>query len=276
MKGVVIPVVAYSNQPEVELFLNGKSLGREAPGPLGDFLWKVPFNAGTLKAVAYSQNRNATASETLETAGEPVNLALETDNPSLLPNRTDTAVVTVTAVDQKNNLVPWDANRIDFKVTGPVHLLGYENGDPTDVTSNQAPWRRMFYGMERGFFESTAQPGVVDVTAAAILGDESLGFEGSSRRMIAIAVQRVALRGELIPASFDIRYTTDGTEPKESSKIYAGPFPVEQDTVVRALILRNQKPFMTTRAHFWKVDPTLISDPRWATDSQVDPVNRNK
>jgi hypothetical protein len=205
-----------------------------------------------------------------------VNLALETDNSSLLPNRTDTAVVTVTAVDQKNNLVPWDANRIDFKVTGPVHLLGYENGDPTDVTSNQAPWRRMFYGMERGFFESNGQAGPIEVTAAAILGDESLGFEEGSPRMIAIAVQRVSVRGALALAGFEIRYTTDGTVPNESSKLYSGPFPVQQDTIVRALIFRDRKPFMTTRAHFWKVDPTLVSDPRWATNSQVDPVNHYK
>ena len=276
MKGVVIPVVAYSNQPEVELFLNGESLGRRKPGPLGDFLWKVPYDAGTLEVVAYSQDGETAASETLKTASAPVDIALETDNATLRPNRTDTAVVTVKAVDQSKNVVPWNTNQVDFKVTGPVHLLGYENGDPTDVTPNQAPRRRMFYGMERGFFESTAQAGPIEVTAAAILGDESMGYEGNTPRMIAIVVRQVALRGALTPTSIEIRYTTDGSEPNGSSTLYSAPFEILQDTVVNALILRDHKPFMTTSAHFRKVDPTSVSDPRWATDSQVDPVDRYK
>jgi beta-galactosidase len=204
-----------------------------------------------------------------------VNLALETDNPSLRSDRTDTAVVTVEAVDQKNKLVPWDANRVDFKISGPARLLGYENGDPTDVTPNQAPFRQMFYGMERGFFQATAQTGAIEVAAAAILGEQSLGYEGNSPRLVAIAVQRTALRGALEPTKFEIRYTTNGSVPTESSQIYSGPFPIQQETVVRALILRDQKTFMQIDAHFRKVDPTLVSDPRWTTNSQVDPVTRN-
>lgn len=134
----------------------------------------------------------------------------------------------------------------------------------------------MFYGMERGFFESTAQAGPIEVTAAAILGDESMGYEGNTPRMIAIVVRQVALRGALTPTSIEIRYTTDGSEPNGSSTLYSAPFEILQDTVVNALILRDHKPFMTTSAHFRKVDPTSVSDPRWATDSQVDPVDRYK
>jgi hypothetical protein len=93
--------------------------------------------------------------------------------------------------------------------------------------------------------------------------------------LVAIAVQRTALRGALEPTKFEIRYTTNGSVPTESSQIYSGPFPIQQETVVRALILRDQKTFMQIDAHFRKVDPTLVSDPRWTTNSQVDPVTRN-
>ncbi len=103
-----------------------------------------------------------------------------------------------------------------------------------------------------------------------------MGYEGNAPCMIAIAVRQVALRGALTPDSIEIRYTTDGSEPSASSTPYSAPFEIRQDTVVRALILRNHKPFMTTSAHFRKVDPTLVSDPRSATDSQVDPVDRFK
>jgi len=276
MEGVVIPVVAYSNQPEVELFLNGHSVGRHKPGPLGDFSWKVPYEPGTLKAVAYSQKGDITASDISVTAGMPEEIRLSSDNTSLKADGRDTAVVTITAVDKNGVMVPWDMNRVDFKVTGPIRILGYENGDPTDVTPNFASSRRLFYGMARGFYQSTTGTAPAEVTAVAILGDQSLGSESHTPRTVAIYMQRIALRGALGSSKFEIRYTMDGTKPQETSKLYSGPFQILRDTEVRALILRNGRPFMDTRAHFREVDPSITTDPRWATSSQVDPVSRNR
>lgn len=276
MDGIVIPVVAYSNQPEVELSLNGHSLGRKGPGPLGDFLWDVPYHAGTLKAVAYAKDGAAVASETLETAGTPVRLELTTDNAHLRADRRDTAVVTVETLDSDGHMVPWDANRVDFRVDGPVHLLGYENGDPTDVTPNQASWRRLFYGMARGFYEATSGTSPVEVTAAAILGDQLMGFEGSKPKEVAISVAQVALRGKLPPYKLEIHYTLDGSTPTKASALYSGPFTITDTTVVRALILRDGSPYMTASARFQKIDHELISDPRWATDSQADPLSHSQ
>ncbi len=97
-------------------------------------------------------------------------------------------------------------NRIDFKVTGPVRLLGYENGDPLDITKPGATHRKAFYGLGRGFFQGTTDPGPIELLAFGILGDTLF----PSATQVAIAMNRTALRGSLSPATFEIRYTTDG------------------------------------------------------------------
>jgi beta-galactosidase len=275
MDGIIIPVVAYSNQSQVELFLNGKSLGRKKPTPLSDFVWNVPYAPGELKAVAYDADGKPDAVDAFETAGDPVAIKLETDNASLRTNRTDDAVVTFTIADRNGVMVPWDMNRVDFAITGPVHLLGNENGDPVDVTPNQAPYRSAFYGMGRGFYQATSQAGAIEITAGAILGETAMGFEKSSApHTVAIAVSRIALRGALPDARIAIHYTLDGTEPKAQSPLYQGPFTLQETTTVKALVLRNGQPVMHLSASFQRIDPTLVTDPRWATDSTSDPVTR--
>jgi beta-galactosidase len=277
MNGVVIPVVAYSNQPEVELFLNGKSLGRHKPEALGDFDWQVPYTPGELKAIAYDDNGEQAAETSFRTAGPPTQIELETDNASLKPDRTDDAVVTFRVADKDGVMVPWNSNRADFSVRGPVHLLGYENGDPVDVTPNQAPYRNAFYGMGRGFYEATSQDGPIEVTAGAILGDTALGTIGNSGpRQVAIAVARIALRGSLPKATIEIRYTRDGTTPSARSPLYAEPFPIDDEMTIRAAVFRDGKQVLTLSSSFRHIDPTIISDPRWATDSAKDPAERKR
>ena len=274
MKGVVIPVVAYSNQPEVELFLNGASLGRHKSGPLGDFVWDVPYTEGELRATAYDAAGKGTASASFHTAGEPEQIALESDDISLRPNRTDDALLTFRIVDKSGVMVPWSMNRVAFKVSGPVHLLGYENGDPVDVTAAQAPYRDAFYGMGRGFFQATAEDGPIEVLAAGVLGDPFMHFENGQRpRPVSIAVSRLALRGKLPSAQVDVHYTLDGSEPTAASPRYTGGFALRDDAQVRAVVLVDGAPALQLSQWFRRVDPPLISDPRWATNSQVDPMH---
>jgi len=274
MEGVIIPVVAYSNQPEVELFLDGKSLGLQKPGPLGDFLWNVPYKPGTLKAIAYNNHVEA-ASTQLVTAGEPTSIEISTDNNRLKPNRTDTAIVTVTSLDANKNFVPWVMNTVSFHVDGPVHILGYDNGDSTDVTPNQSSDRRLFYGMARGFYESTSAAGPIEVTALSILGDESFGLLFGSHATLhaAITVQSVMLRGSPTNAVFEVHYTTDGRPPTLHSPLYNSPVELTEDTTIRAAAFRNGKEIVAASTTFRKVAHQLVGDPRWGSDSQSNPLS---
>ncbi|MCF7957636.1 MAG: glycoside hydrolase family 2 protein, partial [Phycisphaerae bacterium] len=98
MEGVVIPVVGYSNCEEVELFLNDKSLGRIPPRDLLDFVWRVPYEPGTLKAVGYRDNK-AVATEVFHTASTPTTIELSADNVVMNADNVDISHLTTTIKD---------------------------------------------------------------------------------------------------------------------------------------------------------------------------------
>ena len=265
LDGKVIPVVAYSNSEEVELFLNGKSLGRRKPEPQGDFVWQVPYSPGELKAVAYRQGKTV-AQKTFRTAGDPGRIRLETDADNLKADRRDLATVQFSVTDDAGVMVPSADDRLDFKVIGPVRLRGYENGDPVDITPHQVSWRKVFYGLGRGFFQATDQPGDVEVAAAAVLGNRT--FTTTTR--VAIDAQRIALRGTLANADLVIHYTIDGREPTAAAPQYVVPFTIDRTTTVKSLVLRNGQPFLSTQAEFIRSVASAASPPMASASSQPD------
>lgn len=275
MNGISIPVVAYSNQPEVELFLNGKSLGRRKPEALGDFRWDVPYTPGNIEAIAYDAAGKKTANTSFVTASLPDAIKIETDNTDLRPNRIDNATVTFTITDKDGVMVPWANDRIKFAVHGPVRLIGYENGDPLDVTAHHEPQRNAFYGMARGFYQSTEEGGPISVTAASILGNVNIiGLNAQHPRWVSIAVSRISLRGPRPTGKVEIRYTLDGSEPTSASLLYAKPFGIWDDTTVRAAVFVDGKRELALKQAFHRTEEPLVSDPRWATTSQEDPAQR--
>ena len=84
----------------------------------------------------------------------------------------------------------------------------------------------------------------------------------------------MALRGTLADLKVEVRYTLDGTEPTAASPLYTAPFGVSDDTRVRALVLKGGKPELALSQWFHRTDDTIVTDPRWATSSQRDPLER--
>jgi hypothetical protein len=76
-------------------------------------------------------------------------------------------------------------------------------------------------------------------------------------------VQRIALRGQLPPATFEIHYTTDGSEPTATSPKYTTPLTFTDPTTVRMLVLRDGAAALKTEAKFAKGLPPVVSDPRY-------------
>jgi beta-galactosidase len=256
--GAVVPVVGYSNCDEVELFLNGKSLGRKTEDKEWlEFVWYVPYEPGVLRAVGYKSGK-AAAEKIHRTAGSPVRLKLETNNSNLKPDRVDTATLTFSAVDTGGNTVPWAMNRVEFEIEEPVKHLGFENGDPVDVTPHRTNYRNLFYGFGRGFFQSLETDGPVCITAAAILGDTL--FEDEEQ--VAIDVRQIMLRGVQMDKQVSIRYTIDGSDPM-FGEIYDKPFMLTGSAEVRAVILREENPVLMLSQKFKKGSKPQITDPRW-------------
>lgn len=121
--------------------------------------------------------------------------------------------MTFTAHDGAGTLVPWANAPIYFEFNGPVRHLGFENGNHTDLTRHRIKQRNLFHGMGLGIFQATDEDDTIEITAAGILGDDVFTADTS----VAIAVNQIALRGDLGKAQFQVFFTTDGSEPSPAA-----------------------------------------------------------
>ncbi|MBQ3657269.1 MAG: DUF4982 domain-containing protein [Bacteroidales bacterium] len=129
-EGETIDVVAYTNAEEVELFLNGESLGVKKLADTPDKLhlsWKVPFKAGELKAVG--KKNGHTFSQTVKTAGIASQLSAAADRNDISADGEDLSFITVNITDENGTIVPNADNKISFEISGPGEIVGLDNGD---------------------------------------------------------------------------------------------------------------------------------------------------
>lgn len=128
-EGEIIDVWAFSNHEEVELLLDGRSLGRKVVERGGHVEWKVPYQPGALEARAYVGG--ACVQQTLvETTGSPARLELSTDTPIITADGADVAIVKVQVLDGQGRPHPTANNLVRFEVEGG-RVLGVGNGDPS-------------------------------------------------------------------------------------------------------------------------------------------------
>jgi beta-galactosidase len=129
-EGQAVDVRALSNCDEVELFLNGSSLGRQPMAPQSEIKWSVPFAPGALTAKGFKGGR-VVAEARVETTGAPAAVQLRPDRAAIDANGDDVAVVTVSVADSKGRVVPLAGNDVSFELEGPGRILGVGNGDPS-------------------------------------------------------------------------------------------------------------------------------------------------
>ena len=184
--GQSIPVMAYSNGDEVELFLNGKSLGRKqrfsepvelpvAASVNADkkftskyrLMWQVPYQPGTLKAVAYQGGRQVAVDE-VRTAGAPARIKLAPDRTVIQADGDDLSFVTVRIEDKDGNLCPLADNPVKFTVTGAGAIRAVDNGNAATVELFNADHRKAFNGLALLIVKSQrGEAGKIHVAAAS-------------------------------------------------------------------------------------------------------------
>ena len=168
-EGRIIDVWCFSNCDRVELFLNGKSLGRKDMTRLSHLEWKVPYAPGELRAKGWKQGRLVTA--TVETTGEPMTLRLTPDRASIRADGEDAVVMNVTALDAKGREVPIADNLVQFEVKGSGRIIGVGNGDPSshepDKYLSGAYQRRLFNGKCQVIVQATKEAGTISLTASS-------------------------------------------------------------------------------------------------------------
>nr|WP_319509481.1 glycoside hydrolase family 2 TIM barrel-domain containing protein [uncultured Draconibacterium sp.] len=165
-EGKVIPVWTYSNADEVELFLNGKSLGAKSNKGQMNLSWDVPYDPGTLKAVAKSDGK-IVAEKVIKTASEPAEIQVLVDKNTLQADGESCAHLEVNILDANGNFVPNANNLISFKINGPATNIGVDNGDPLDLASTKLNQRKAFNGKCLMILQSQKESGNITVEVAA-------------------------------------------------------------------------------------------------------------
>lgn len=154
----------YNNADEVELFLNGKSLGKKSKSKdVFHVVWRVPFTKGALKAVSYKNGKEVLTKE-IKTAGKPATIKLTADRNRIKANGKDLSFVTIEVVDENGIPVPTADNLMDFSVSGDGFITGTDNGDPTDSVSLKKPQRKLFNGKAVVIIQSGKKPGKITFT----------------------------------------------------------------------------------------------------------------
>jgi beta-galactosidase len=184
--GERIPVMVYSNADEVELLLNGQSLGRKRTGtepveiPVGPnisdsltfsskyrLLWQVPYQAGVLEAVGYRAGA-VVARDKVHTAGNPTRIRLVADRTAIAADGDDLAFITVRIEDQDGNLCPLADNQVRFTVSAAGHIAAVDNGNAASTESFRAPVRQAFNGLALLVVGSeSGRAGPIEISASA-------------------------------------------------------------------------------------------------------------
>jgi len=163
-----VDVWAYFNSDEVELFLNGKSLGtRRKIGDELHVVWRVPYQPGTLKAVS-RKNGKVVLTEEVRTAQQPARLVLLPDRKIIKADGRDLSFVTVKVVDRNGALVPRADNLVNFKLTGEGFIAGVDNGSEISHESFKANHRKAFHGLCLAVIQSKEKASKIVLRATAV------------------------------------------------------------------------------------------------------------
>jgi len=164
--GKDVRVRVLSNTGEVELLLNGKSLGTKQV-PRENFVdWKVAYAPGTLTALG----RNAggeVARYSIKTTGAPMALRMVPEVEHLAADGEQVMPIRVEVVDVQGRVVPDAENLIRFSVSGAGSLVGVGNGDPASHENNTANQRSAFHGIAMVLVRASDRPGTITVQAQA-------------------------------------------------------------------------------------------------------------
>ena len=175
-QGQEISVWAYSNCEEVELFLNGQSLGRKTMAKNSHLEWLVKYAPGTLLARGFKGGKEVLTTK-IETTGQPAAIQLTPHHATLQADGEDVSVITVQVSDAQGRMVPTADSSITFEITGSGKIIGVGNGDPSShepdkfIPTAKTPspvWQRsLFNGLAQVIVQSTRNAGEIKLTARA-------------------------------------------------------------------------------------------------------------
>ena len=218
----VKPVYVVSNAEQVELFLNGTSLGKGKRDYHFLFTFdNVAYQPGKLEAVSYDVQGKEVSRYTLETAGEPARLHLTAmQNPEgFRADGADMALVQVEVVDKNGKRCPLDNRMISFLLEGEAEWRGgIAQGSGNYILSKELP---VECGINRALLRSTTKAGKITVTARA---------EGLPEAKLALETLPVTLVGGL--SDYLPQYTLKGDLRKGETPLTPSYVDTKRDVAV--------------------------------------------
>lgn len=187
-EGEVTPIFVYTNYPEAELFINGKSQGRQRKDlsiKIEDtenedsqkaftrqkryrLMWMdTKYEPGEVKVVAYDEAGKAVATQIVRTAGRPHHLELIADRTTIAADGKDISFVTVRVVDKDGNLIPDDGRLLNFKVKGAGTFRAAASGNPASLDAFHLPRHHAFSGQLVALIQSAEHAGEAVLTVSA-------------------------------------------------------------------------------------------------------------
>jgi beta-galactosidase len=178
LEGKKYNIYTYTNAGEVELLVNGKSVGVQQNSTdvkkRNTIYWKdIPFAPGKITAIARKGGK-VVAQDELETTGKAVGLKIETENADWKADGMDLQYMKVYAVDSKGRTVPTTEGDVTFDVSGEAKLIAVDNGDHLSNELFSGSKRKLYKGFAMAILRSNQTAGNVKlkVTAAGLKGIE--------------------------------------------------------------------------------------------------------
>ncbi len=164
-EGQMVDVRVCSNAPEVELFINGRSLGRQLlthlPGSGKHLIadYSLPYEKGVLLAIAYDEYGKEIAAEEKRSFGNSKKIVIYPENAVVQADGLDLLFLEIGTVDENQNPVENACDRVEVTVEGAGRLVGLDNGDSTDYDQYKGISRRLFNGKLLAIVQAAGEPG---------------------------------------------------------------------------------------------------------------------
>jgi beta-galactosidase len=199
-----IDVWVNSNADDVELYLNGKTQGKKVMPRNGHLKWTVPYQPGTLEAIAYKKGKKLSAK--METTDKAVQIVLTPYKTTMMADGQDVSLINVSVHDQFGRDVPDADNMMKFEIKGQGKIIGVGNGDPSSHEPDKCmagAWqRRLFNGKCQFIVQAGDSAGVISIDV------KTPGMWDESTSIITIDPGKIAL------VTHDIKYNLQGEAAK--------------------------------------------------------------
>jgi|WetSurMetagenome_2_1015567.scaffolds.fasta_scaffold00005_146 beta-galactosidase len=163
-EGRMISINAFSNCEEVELFINGVSLGDKKMSEFKNraITWEIPFAKGTLRAAGKNKGLEVASFE-LKTTGQPASIKAACNDKVIKADRKDITHIFATVCDEQGNIVYNASNEITCEVTGSARLIGMEDSNPSNTEDYKDNKQHAFHGRLLIYLQATDKTGPVSV-----------------------------------------------------------------------------------------------------------------